>query len=329
MDSNLADFKPQPRNRFSYFNQKDNRFYLLDQYFNIIDTIVAANGYLTDIHELLITDDNHFILMGDEIRTIDMSVIVPSGKVDANVMGTVIQEMDSTKNLIFEWKSLDHLPVIDCKGQDLTAQNIDYIHTNSLCIESDTTLIMSNRHLNELTKISRTTGNVIWRMGLNSENNQFTFPNDSMGFSYQHHARLLPNGNITLFDNGNFRKDGVKFSRACEYKIDELNKTATLVWQYRNTPDNISSAMGSVQRLDNGNTLIDWGASYPNVTEVDSVGNKVFEMSFPTTSNIYTYRALKYDIINPVLEGLTQSKLFVKNNVLIYPTRAMVNLLLI
>lgn len=298
MNGNFTDFKPQPNNKYSFFASKQSCYYIMDKFFNIIDTIVAKNGFATDNHELVVTQNNHYFLIAQETRTINMSLLVAGGKTNARVMGTIIQELDASKNVVFQWKALDHIPVTDCMGQDLTASNIDYIHTNSLFLDSDTTLIMSHRHLNELTKISLNTGNIIWRMGSNSNGNQFTFVNDPIGFSYQHYARRLPNGNITLFDNGNQRSSSNLFSRACEYKIDEVTKVATLVWQFRNNPDVFGASMGSTQRLANGNTLINWGSTHPNITEVDSTGKKVFELTLPY---IYTYRALKYDIDDPTL----------------------------
>lgn len=295
-NGSLDDFKPQPGNRYSFFDFAANFYCILDKNFHIIDT-VRAIGYQTDNHELLIDERNHYFLMGTEQRIINMADSVPGGSATANVTGIVVQELDQNKNIVFEWKTLDHLPVTQCQGQDLTSNSIDYIHTNSLFVDTDSTILLSNRHLNEITKVNRKTGNIVWRMGLNSSGNEFTFLNDSVGFSYQHCVRRLPNGNITLFDNGNYRP-GERFSRACEYKIDEVNKTATLVWQYRNAPDVYSSFMGSVQRLPNGNTIIGWGGSTPSVTEVDSLGNKVFECSFPTTAPTYSYRAFKFDIPN-------------------------------
>jgi len=64
------------------------------------------------------------------------------------------------------------------------------------------------------------------------------------------------------------------------------------VWQFRNTPDQFSLAMGYVQRLPNGNTLIGWGDSSPAVTEVTSDGKKVFEMALP--DQVVSYRAYRY-----------------------------------
>jgi hypothetical protein len=70
-------------------------------------------------------------------------------------------------------------------------------------------------------------------MLMGGSHNEFRFVNDSIPFSHQHAIRVLQNGNITLFDNGNFHTPS--FSRAVEYKLDEATKSATLVWEYRNT----------------------------------------------------------------------------------------------
>jgi hypothetical protein len=143
--------------------------------------------------------------------------------------------------------------------------------------------------MDEITKISRTTGNIIWRLG--GKNNQFYFTNDNIRFSHQHGIRRLTNGNIILYDNGNYHTP--TFSRAAEYTINEINYTATLVWQFRNTPDYYGFSMGFAQRLPNGNTLISWGSTSPTLTEVRPNGTKALQMTFP--SGVYTYRAFKYD----------------------------------
>src|SRR5678810_1165304 len=58
-------------------------------------------------------------------------------------------------------------------------------------------------------------------------------------------------------------------------------------------------AMGSVQRLNNGNTLIGWGwrsnTNLPSITEVDSAGNIVWEIRFNTVKGIVGYRAHRYE----------------------------------
>lgn len=51
---------------------------------------------------------------------------------------------------------------------------------------------------------------------------------------YQHSPILMPNGNLMVFDNGDNRNytNAGPYSRAVEYKIDEVNKTIQQVWSY-------------------------------------------------------------------------------------------------
>ena len=101
--------------------------------------------------------------------------------------------------------------------------------------------------MDEITKINRQTGEIIWRWGgLKSRNNQFQFINDQRTFSHQHDIRRLENGNVTLYDNGNLHSP--RYSRAVEYQLDETNKIATLVWDYKHEDAIYNSAQGNVDR---------------------------------------------------------------------------------
>ena len=288
LEGSSTDFNLQPNGHLTYFDRIAQVFYELDSSYSTVNSYMCGNGYATDLHELRILPNGHVLLMGDDYQTVDMSKVVPNGDTAATVAGLILQELDNEKNVVFQWRSWDHFQITDATHEVLTAATIDYDHGNSLELDGDGNIILSNRHMDEITKINRSTGDIIWRMG--GKNNQFTFINDSIGYSHQHAVRRLPNGNFTVFDNGNFHVP--QFSRALEYQLDEVNKTATLVWQYRNTPDQFSLAMGYVQRLSNGNTLIGWGDSSPSVTEVTSDGRKVFELALP--DQVVSYRAYRY-----------------------------------
>lgn len=217
-----------------------------------------------------------------------MSQIVPGGDSAASVIGLVIQEIDAQKRSVFTWRGWDHFQITDATHENLTAATIDYVHGNAIEPDFDGNLLVSSRHMDEITKIDRSTGEIIWRMG--GKNNQFTFANDSLGFSHQHAIRRLPNGNISLYDNGNFHN--TPFSRAVEYQLDEQTKKATLVWEYRNNPATYGMAMGYVQRLDNGNTLIGWGSTNPSVTEIAPDRTNLFELTL--APGMYSYRAFRF-----------------------------------
>jgi hypothetical protein len=288
LSTTAIDFDMQPNGHLTYFDEEGWMFYEMDSSYTIVNSYQCGNGYVTDDHELRLLPNGHALLIGDDEEIVDMSKIVPNGNPNAVVSGIIIQELDQAKNVVFQWRSWDHFQITDATHEDLTAAAIDYVHSNALELDGDGNILLSSRHLDEITKIDRSTGNTIWRMG--GKNNQFTFVNDSIGYSHQHAVRRLANGNLTLFDNGNFHTP--PFSRAVEYQVDEVNKIATLVWQYRNNPDYVSVAMGYVQRLANGNTLIGWGATNPSVTEVTSDGKKVYEMSLP--DQVVSYRAFRY-----------------------------------
>lgn len=283
MTSRCADFKVQPNGLLTYFDNGGRKFYALDSTYTLVDSFACGNGYSTDAHDLRILPDGHILLMSYDPETVDMSAVVPGGKPAATVTGLVIQELDPARNVVFQWRSWDHFQITDATHEDLMAAAIDYVHGNALEVDADGNFLLSSRHLDEITKIDRVTGDILWRWG--GKHDQFTWSGDTLKFSHQHAIRQLPNGHFTLFDNGNFHTP--PFSRAVEYRVDENAHTANLVWQYRHTPDVYGSATGYVQRLSNGNTLIAWGTGKPNMTEVTSAGDMVMEMSLPASQSTY------------------------------------------
>ncbi len=290
INTDCDDFKEQPNGNLTYYDVGVGEHIELDVNYTPIHSYYCGNGYATDGHELRVLGNGHAYVMAYDPEIVDMSLIVPGGDTNATVVGLIIQEVDLNNTVVFQWRSWDHFQITDAWHQNMISSYIDCVHGNAIEIDNDNNLLLSSRHLDEITKINRSTGDIMWRFG--GKNNQFTFlGNDTLKFTYQHAVRRIANGNLTLFDNGNFHTP--HFSRAVEYSMDELNKTATEVWEYRHTPDIYGSAMGYVQRLQNGNTFICWGYTNPNITEVSPTGAVVFEMTLPAGD--VTYRAYKQD----------------------------------
>ncbi len=298
------DFGAQPNGLWTYFVSPDSGYAAVDSNFTPIRFYQCTNGVSTDPHDLVCSSDGSYTMLGVIKTTADMRQIVAGGDSSATVQSNVIQRFDASDSLIFEWRGLDHYEIKDAIHEDLTGSLIDFEHANSIDIDSDGNYLLSNRALSEVTKIDGRTGAILWRFG--GLHNQFAIQNDSVGFSYQHDARRLPNGHITLFDNGNFREPATKpESRAVEYTLDTSTMTARLAWQYRHTPPVRAAGMGSVQRLPNGNTLIGWGVNLTvdsngngqtaTATEVTDSGKKVFEMDFQNPGPpLISYRVRKY-----------------------------------
>jgi hypothetical protein len=271
---------------------------VLDANYNKIDDVQMKNGYLADFHEFVMLPNGNYLMNAYEYMDVDMSKIVPQGNPNAIVVGTVLQELDKNKNCVFQWRSLDHFPVTE--SQDNLENNvIVHMHGNSIFPDNDGNIIVSFPAAFEIIKINTTTGEPMWRFGGPKSDFAITGDHEEFKpnyFSMQHNAIRLPNGNLMFYDNG-AAKDPA-YSRAVEYSIDEQNKKANLVWEYRHDPDISAFAMGSVQRLKNGNTLINWGLitgdEYRTMTEVTPDKRTTFELSLP--SNSYSYRAFKYDL---------------------------------
>lgn len=289
-----ADFKVQSNGLLTYWEGiftaagiGGGTYYAMDNSYKIVDTYQAGNGYQADLHDLQLLPNGHALLIIYDNQTVDMSQIAAGGNPSATVTGLIVQELDTLKNVVFEWRSWDHFLITDTYVS-LTTPLVDYVHGNAVEVDTDGNLLVSSRHLSEITKISRQTGDIIWRLG--GKNNQFTFVNDTPPyFDYQHDIRRLPNGNITLFDNRTNLSP--EYSRAIEYELDEETKIATLAWEYRNTPDTYAVAMGNIQRLSNGSSLIGWGTGQ-QVTEVKPDGTKAFELALGSFD--MSYRAFRY-----------------------------------
>jgi Arylsulfotransferase (ASST)/Secretion system C-terminal sorting domain len=310
MENMCLDFKLQPNGLLTYYDATYNSFFAMNNNFEIINSYQCSQGYWTDLHELQILPNGHYLIIADDVEQVDMSETVAGGDTSATVIGIIIQEIDENKNVVFQWRSWDHYKITDATDDiNLTSTNIDYVHTNAIELDNDGNIIISNRHMDEITKINRQTGDIIWRLG--GKNNQFQFLNDNVGFSHQHDIRRLPNGDLTLFDDGNLHWSQLP-SRAVEYNISEQNLTAELVWEFINTPDEISSAMGNMQRLNNGNTIIGWGTGNPAVTEVTMQGQKEYELYLP--DGMFNYRAFKFALDTTYYKSFVPTLISPSNN---------------
>ena len=293
---NRINFGPLPDGRLCYatnivVNNEDEKYYILDSAYIITDSVNTGNGYILDAHDMLLLSNGHFLVLSYDPQPVNMSQIVPGGDPNAIVTGLVIQEVDNNQNVFFQWRSWDHFEITDAtEDVDLTAPGVDYVHGNALEIDQDGQILLSSRHLDEITKINRNTGNLIWRFGLNSENNSFNILDDPEGFTHQHDIVVLPNGHYTVFDNGNLRTP--QYSRVLEYAINENSMTADLVWAYNHSPNIYTSSAGSFRTQANGDRIIGWGGTFPDaITELKADNSLLREFYFPNYVN--SYRAIK------------------------------------
>lgn len=313
----VTDFKLHENGELSYFNTMANMHFVVDSLFNFKRTIKASDGYKTDNHELHLLTNGHVILLAKEDSIQDLSGLIVGGKAETKITGNVIEEFDENGVKIFEWRSSDHITIFDVTHEALDCDYIDLTHMNTIEIDHDNNLLLSSRNLDEITKVDRTTGKIMWRFG--GKNNQFTLLGDTTWFSRQHSIRVLPNGHYILFDNGNYNIP--KVSRVCEYAIDTAAMTATLVWQYHHSPDIYAYAMGSVQYLPSTDRfIIGWGTSTDAaITEVDREGNVQLDMKM-SGSNV-SYRVFKFPWKTPT-QTVVGKDVARRENITLFPNPA-------
>jgi hypothetical protein len=147
-------FKMEANGDPSYNLKGSGSRIILDTSFTAIDTIQGGNGYRTDGHDFVLLPNGHAIVLLSDPEPVDMSQVVPGGNPDATVSGLVVQEIDNSKNVIFQWRSWDYLP-ITASYFDLTQQTVDLLHANALAMDKDGGILVSIRHLSSIVKISR------------------------------------------------------------------------------------------------------------------------------------------------------------------------------
>ena len=234
--------------------------------------LVEAGGH-GDLHEFLLTPK------GTALLAIAATVPVPGG--GPPIVEGVVQEraVDSGK-VLFEWHSLDHVPVAESYRSDVTPDgNIDYFHLNSIDVDSDGSYLVSARHTSTVYKVDRRSGAILWRLG--GKASDFSFA-DGAAFAFQHDARRQHDGTITLFDNGATGPGADRVepaSRPLRLRIDATRKTATLEREYVPEQPRSSDAMGNLQVLPDGGVFVGWG-TVGGWTEFAPDGSVRFDASF-------------------------------------------------
>ena len=291
-----GDFKLHPNGHRSYqtrssfvneFGRPSTDQVILDENFNEIGRFqVAGDLNHTDGHDFLILPNGNYVFLSYNGEVRDGTLFEDS----------VIQVVDpTTYEEVFRWNSKQDIPF-----EDRLREGREYVHVNSVDVDDQGNFLASLRGTSQVVKIDGETAEVIWKLG--GVSSDFVIHDPLGGPCGQHTASWTAAGNLLVFDNGQLCPPLVEYAahvgvtRAAEYRLDEANMTAELVWSY-SRPDTYSRSGGSAQRLPNGNTIIGWANSDGSLltTEVDANGNIVFEMAAATDDAAWrSYRAVRH-----------------------------------
>jgi hypothetical protein len=210
------------------------------------------------------------------------------GSSDATVVNAELQQVSAGGNLLWDWKSQDHISLAQTGRWWSWAVDNDYdiLHWNSIEPAGES-VIASFRHLDAVYKIRKSTGTIAWKLGGTKTTKSLEVVNDPRKYTLgaQHDARVLSDGTLTVLDNRSNLAH--KTPRAVRYRIDQAAGTATLLQSITDPDVSSSACCGSARRLGNGDWLIDWGL--PNgIGGYKPGGERTFLLTFDST---FSYRA--------------------------------------
>lgn len=248
-----------------------------------IATVKAGNGLDMGLHEFLITPG------GDAYINTSSPVRLPG--IGKPVIDSTVQEIDIKTGLVlFEWHSLDHVPLSESffKKPSSPGLTFDPYHLNSISIDRDGNLIVSMRNTWAVYKINHRSGAVMWTLGSNRSSFKM---GTGTRTAFQHDAIVQPDGTLTLFDDGAGPPRVHSQSRGIRIAIDTERRTARLVKQYQHAPGLSAIFEGSAQALAGGDLLLGWGQQ-PYFSQYTASGQQDFDAHFnvPTSS----YRAYRF-----------------------------------
>jgi Arylsulfotransferase (ASST) len=247
---------------------------IADSSYHVIAHVKAGNGYQADLHEFQLTPQGTALLT--VFNPIRCDLTAAGGPRDSAVTDGVLQELDLKTGLVRrEWHSLDHVALRESYQPSASATRswpFDYFHINSIDAGTNGTLLISARNTSAMYEVDPATGQIRARIG--GRKSDFTM---SAGTStaFQHDARDLGDGMLTVFDNGAVPKIHPQ-SRAIVEEVDSVSHIVKLVRQYVHPSPLIAGSQANFQMLPNSDAFVGWG-SVPYFSEFSPSGQLLFD----------------------------------------------------
>ena len=257
---------------------------IADTSYRRLATVRAGHGLEADLHEFLLTPEGTAFITAYRTAPADLSAL--GGPARGFVLAGVAQEIDvATGRVLFEWDSLDHVPVTETRRQfsgGTQASPFDYFHINSIAPAPGGHVLISARHTWTVYQLSRATGRIAWRLG--GVQSDFAM-GPGTRFFWQHDARPRGDGLVSLFDDGASPAEE-KQSRGLVLQVDTTAMRATVARQYVHPGPLLAGAMGNVQFLPDGRVFVGWGTE-PYFSEFTGDGRLLVDGRLPAGNESY------------------------------------------
>jgi EmrB/QacA subfamily drug resistance transporter len=285
-------------------------YIVVNQHYQTVATLKGADGWVLTLHTMLISGHDAYVTAN---KNIPMNLSRWGGVADGTLDDSAVQEYNlTTGKLLRSWDVLKHVPL--SATHSLAPDNsfpFDAYHINSLDVVGKNLVLVSLRNTWAVFLLNMATGKVEWTLG--GKHSDFTFGKGA-AFSWQHDVTLLPNDEITMFDDHCCEQTGggtyltpTAPSRMLVLKLNMATHTATLVKQFQHPSERgfgvDASYMGAAQILKNGDYFVGWG-NLPYFSEYSKTGKLVLDAVFPGSD--ISYRATQIPLSSWVGLPLTK-----------------------
>jgi len=258
---------------------------IADTSYRTIATVRPTNQgrYCPDLHEFKLTPRGTALMMFYRRARVAGRAVIDG----------IIEEVDvRTGRVLLRWSAAQHVALSESYVAPFKDRNRpwDFFHVNSVDADAQGNLLISARHTFAVYLINRR-GQIIWRLG--GKRSTFAIP-PAARFAWQHDARFLPDGTISLFDNAAGSRVGIRLRRHSTgfvLAIDPVRRRVTAVRAYRHPRSLLAQSQGNLQALPNGNFLAGWG-QVPRVSEFGPGGDLRFDLELGPDAG--SYRAYRF-----------------------------------
>ena len=269
------------------------KLYVVDQHYRTVATLVGADGWIVDSHDLVISGHNAWVTM---TRRIPMNLVPYGGSAQGSIIDTPVQEYDlRTGALLYTWDPLQHIPLSDSYQPLIPGIPWDAYHINSIQLGHGT-FLAGFRNTWAAYQVNIKTQAIEWTLG--GKHSSFRFGRGA-AFSWQHNVVLGPHGIVSAFDDECCAITGVKngaaqfmapngAARGLVLALNLRKHTASLVRQYVRGKRFHVYFTGSMQLLPSGNAVVGWGSA-PFFTEYSRSGKVLLDAQWPNPD--LSYRA--------------------------------------
>lgn len=230
-----------------------------------------------------------FLILGTEIRELPnyyTSETNPdAARKTQKVVGDTVMRFTRQGEVVWKWNAFEHLDPYQIGYLSFSSywvrrgfpDTVDWSHANGVRIIDDGQSFLVNfRLISGIAKVDVASQAIQWfaisepdSLGPEVAGRALKLPKDQSWFWMPHAPWITERGTLLIFNNdnfgarpfGDFKAPGDIRSRAEEYALDEETMSLSKVWESRFPGEQPmrSWAMGSVQPLSNGNTLVGYG----------------------------------------------------------------------